>query len=179
MEVTGDSTGRFFPKGVKNLGHSCYLSVLLQKIYHNDPLRRGILSFNFDKKNAIENLSELNFNTVSGQEILISANMLGNGLELLIKLMKNLGNRHGRATDVGKFFSCLGFKLNSNEDPNEVWQQIFLPYLEYMNLVESWKFTINTTRRFIESFNNKTQRRITAYETDAYFLELYDQDILK
>jgi ubiquitin C-terminal hydrolase len=166
------------PVGIKNLGHTCYLSTLLHVVFWVVPLRKRLIQKKQPKNNpkTLQPVFLLDFEADSES--------LLNSLVFLKRLLQNMQPSKNTkmsilSNNMKKFLDALGLSHDTNQCVNEFWSNLFHTYFEYVGVDHLYKVQMTSHYREVLEPNKTGKAREKVETLSQTLLSIGESDLKK
>lgn len=136
------------PIGLKNLGATCYLNVLIQCLYHNPCVRRAIY--------CIPGLDSINPNPVGSHTLDSHTVQMRRIVSSLQSVFAHMEEFVARSFDLKEFVGLLGLNTSAQQDPQE-FNRLFIEQLEKLQKAPDTQSSASDSASVSASTSTPTQ----------------------
>jgi len=159
------------PIGLRNLGRTCYLNVLLQMLYWTKPAREAILECNIlesvqvvaEKMSAMSNPPPRCIGDQAASVTPLKLAMALHELKVLFRSMETHCSNEG-ITPL-RFVDALRLSHNHDECALETWTLLFEFYLEYLGIASHFQAEVKSHIKEIVSESSSASPRTSVKKT--------------
>ncbi len=133
------------PNGLINLGHTCYLNVLIQMSFRMELFRNAILECELLESVELvaKEMSDMDLpspKSIGHQAAVTTPLMLARALRELKELFRSMMTQRGNAViDPSSFVKELGLDPNRDECALETWTLLFNFYMEFLEVASHYQ----------------------------------------
>ena len=131
------------PVGIPNLGHTCYLTTLVQIIFWVLQLRKRLIAYELSNRDSTKIQPIISGALEVDSDSLLDA--LGSLKKLLVNMKTSMVEKKANLRNImKKSVECLGLYPKENQCVNKFWNNFFHNYFEYLELSHLYRLQITT-----------------------------------